>query len=237
MQTNAPVIITGGGQRLGLAIAKELHQNGFPLLVTYRKRRPGVDELEALGADVVQADFATVDGVRGFIDYVVSRYRRVRAVIHNASDWVAESSGLPGEDLMARMMQIHVTAPYLINQALTPLLKQHSGPADIIHMTDYIQDKGSKKHIAYAASKAALHNLTLSFAAQLAPDIKVNDIAPALVMFTEGDSEEDKLKAMQKSLIGSPPGAEEAVEAVAFLLQSRYITGRTLHLDGGRHLK
>jgi dihydromonapterin reductase/dihydrofolate reductase len=106
-----------------------------------------------------------------------------------------------------------------------------------MHMTDYVQLKGSKKHIAYAASKAALHNLTLSFSALMAPKVKVNSIAPALVMFNDHDSEEYRAKALKKSLLEICPGAQEAVKAVNFLLDSDYITGQTMHLDGGRHLK
>ena len=91
--------------------------------------------------------------------------------------------------------------------------------------------------MAYAASKAALHNLTLSFAKRLAPKVKVNSIAPALLMFNDGDSDHYKEKARTKSLLEVVPGAQEAVKAMHYLMQSEYITGQTLHLDGGRHLK
>ena len=135
------------------------------------------------------------------------------------------------------MMQVHANAPYRLNFALAKCLKNEGGFSDIIHMTDYVQDKGSKKHIAYAASKAALHNLTLSFSALLAPHTKVNSIAPALVMFNDDDSEEYREKALQKSLLQTCPGSQEAVKAVNYLLNSDYVTGQTLHLNGGRHLK
>jgi dihydromonapterin reductase/dihydrofolate reductase len=132
---------------------------------------------------------------------------------------------------------VHANAPYQLNLAFKEQLLREEGFTDIIHMTDYVQEKGSKKHIAYAASKAALHNLTLSFSALFAPHVKVNSIAPALVMFNEADSEEYKQKALKKSLLESCPGAQEAVKAVNFLLASEYVTGQTLHLNGGRHLK
>ena len=91
--------------------------------------------------------------------------------------------------------------------------------------------------MAYAASKAALHNLTLSFAKKLAPQVKVNSIAPALLMFNEGDDDAYKEKALKKSLLEIVPGAKEAVKAMNYLFDSDYITGQTLHLNGGRHLK
>jgi dihydromonapterin reductase/dihydrofolate reductase len=130
-----------------------------------------------------------------------------------------------------------VDAPYRINLALAPLLESwQPGPADIIHMGDYVSGRGSRKHIAYAASKAAQDNLTLSFAAALAPRVKVNSIAPALVLFNEGDDEAYREKALAKSLMRREGGLEEMQRHVDFLLASDYVTGRVLHMDGGRHL-
>jgi dihydromonapterin reductase/dihydrofolate reductase len=136
--------------------------------------------------------------------------------------------------LFAKMMQVHASAPYQINLACKEMLVDG---ADIIHMTDYVQDKGSHKHIAYASSKAALHNLTLSFASLLAPKVKVNSIAPSLLMFNENDSDEYKRKALSKSILGICPGEDEAVKAVEFILNSDYMTGQVIHLNGGRNLK
>ena len=139
--------------------------------------------------------------------------------------------------LIERMMLVHAVAPYRINLALEKALCDCDVQSDIIHMTDYVQETGSEKHMAYAASKAALHNLTLSFAKKLAPKVKVNSIAPALLMFNEGDDEAYKQKALEKSLLEIVPGAQEAVKAVNYLFDSDYVTGQTLHLNGGRHLK
>lgn len=234
---NNTVIITGGAQRLGLAIAENLNALGYHVIITYRTPREDLERIQNAGISAVQADFSTNKGILDFISWVKSNVGELRAIIHNASDWVAETVESDSAKIFTRMMQIHASAPYQINLALTELLTKTDQVTDIIHMTDYVQDKGSKKHIAYAASKAALHNLTLSFAAMLAPNVKVNSIAPALVMFNQNDSEQYKQKALKKSLLETCPGAKEAVAAVDYLLKSEYITGRTIHLDGGRHLK
>ena len=84
------------------------------------------------------------------------------------------------------MFSVHMLAPYLINLHCSTLL-QRSSPADIVHISDDVVRKGSRQHIAYCATKAGLDSLTLSFAAQFAPLIKVNGIAPAMVMFNDGD--------------------------------------------------
>lgn len=230
----APILITGGAQRLGLAIAQDLLSNNHSVIITYRTKKPSVDELIELGAIAIQADFATDEGIQNFIYSLKSSTPSLRAIIHNASDWDSEKSDSNLSELFTKMMQVHASAPYQINMSCESLLEQKS---DIIHMTDYVQDKGSKKHIAYAASKAALHNLTLSFAAKLAPHTKVNSIAPSLLMFNEDDSESYKNKALAKSLLETCPGAIEAVKAVNYVLNSEYITGQVIHLNGGRHLK
>ena len=159
-------------------------------------------------------------------------------MVHNASDWLAESAELDAATTLRRMMQVHVSAPYQINLGLASNLQQsRCGCADIIHIGDYVSSRGSRKHIAYAASKAAQDNLTLSFAARLAPRVKVNSIAPSLMMFNEGDTSGYRERALARSLMQREGGVKEFEAAVEYLLSSRYITGRILPLDGGRHLK
>ena len=130
---------------------------------------------------------------------------------------------------------IHMQAPYMINMACKDLFEADA-PADIIHLTDYVAQHGSAKHVAYAATKAGLENLTQSFARQFAPDIKVNSVAPFLIMFNEGDSEEYKAKALTKSALHIEPGPEVVYQSVRYLMDNIYVTGECLKLDGGRHL-
>jgi hypothetical protein len=94
-------------------------------------------------------------------------------------------------------------------------------------------ERGSDKHIAYAASKAALDNMTRSFARKLAPEIKVNAIAPSLIMFNEGDDAEYRQQALDKSLMKIAPGEKEIIDLLDYLFTSRYVTGRSFAVDGG----
>lgn len=235
LMTNNTIIITGGAQRVGLASALALHDKGYHLVITYRRYRDKIKELEALGISCVQADFAKNEDIAAFIDWVKTKVTNLRAIIHNASDWKAESDEADPVNLMNQMMQVHVQTPYQLNLALKDCFKPNSA-ADIIHITDYAVETGSQNHIAYCASKAALANLTLSFATKYAPDIKVNTIAPSLIIFNQGDSQAYKEKTLNKSLLGIEPGTQEIVAAIEFILSSHYMTGRTLKLDGGRHL-
>jgi len=235
----SPVVITGGAQRLGLATALALHQRGYAVVVTYRKNRPVLDELRSIGIETIQADFSSAQKASDLARELRARFHSLRAIIHNASDWIPESDDLADESVMLSMLNVHVMAPYLINQECADLLTGYGeihGFADIIHMSDYVATTGSRKHIAYAASKAALDNLTLSFASKLAPWVKVNSIAPALLMFNQDDDASYREKAMKKSLLRVAPGESEGVNTIKYILESRYLTGKTIALDGGRHL-
>ena len=236
-----PILVTGGGRRLGLAIVKALLGDGHRVITSYRTHTGVIEELKALGVHCIQADFTQTQDVMRLTEEVITEYQSgIRGIIHNASDWVSEENGGEPAELLSRMWQVHVAAPYQINLALEGLLvkaqKALAAPTDIIHLTDYVAEKGSDKHIAYASSKAGLANLTLSFASKLAPKVKVNAIAPSLLMFHPGDDEEYRQKALNKSILSIEPGEQEGVAAVQYVLSSRYMTGRTLSLDGGRHL-
>lgn len=235
----SPIVITGGAQRLGLAVALALHQLNYPVVVTYRKQRPVLEKLRSKGIETIQADFSDELGPLALAKDLHTRFESLRAIIHNASEWDAEGGTRPDFSVMQSMLNVHVTAPYLLNQECGDLLVRHgeiNGYADIIHMSDYVASTGSKKHIAYAASKAALENLTLSFASKFSPWVKVNCIAPALLMFNQDDDAHYREKALKKSLLGIAPGEAEGVNAVQYILQSSYLTGKTIALDGGRHL-
>ena len=233
-----PILITGVGKRVGLHLARTFLRRGIPVIGTYRTPRPSLVELKEEGAELYQCDFDDEAQTQALVGSIVRRHQRLRAIIHNASDWLPESGDRPSAEIMRRMMQVHVSAPYQLNLALDHLLQASTAThADIIHVGDYVSSRGSSKHIAYAASKAAQDNLTQSFAAKLAPKIKVNSVAPALVLFNPEDDEEYRREALQKSLMQREAGLDEFQHAVDYLLQSHYITGRVLPMDGGRHLR
>ncbi|WP_342654493.1 dihydromonapterin reductase [Pseudomonas sp. F3-2] len=231
----APVLITGASQRVGLHCAERLLHEGQPVIISYRSERPGVQRLKELGAVVIQADFSSQESVMNFIAQLKAQTDSLRAIVHNASDWLAETPGDEAE-VFTRLFSVHMLAPYLINLHCAELL-QRSEVADIVHIGDDVTRKGSSKHIAYSASKAGLENLTLSFAARFAPHIKVNGIAPAMLMFQPDDDAAYRARTLAKSALGIEPGAEVIYQSLRYLMDNPYVTGTTLTLNGGRHVK
>lgn len=232
-----PILITGVGKRVGLRMALTFLDRGVPVIGTYRSERPGLGKLRKYGAQLYRCDFQVEAQVSALVESVSGGHQRLRAIIHNASDWLPDNHGMSEAEIIHRMMNVHVVAPYQLNLSLAPLLQaSKSRHADIIHVGDYVSSRGSKKHIAYAASKAAQDNLTLSFSAKLGPKVKVNSVAPALVLFNEDDGEEYREKTLKKNLMQREGGVDEFQHAIDYLLTSHYVTGRVLPMDGGRHL-
>jgi len=233
--TNAPILITGASQRVGLHCAERLLDDGHSLIVSYRSEKPELETLRARGALTLHADFTNETSILAFIEQLKAHTDALRAIVHNASAWFAEA---PGEEAAAfqQLFTVHMLAPYLINLHGAALL-QRSERADIIHISDDVVRKGSGNRPAYCASKAGLDSLTLSFAARFAPHIKVNGIAPALLMFNPDDDAEYRSKALKKSALGFEPGPDVVYQSLRYLLDTPYITGTTLTVNGGRHLK
>jgi len=233
--SNAPILITGASQRVGLHCAERLLDDGHAVIVTFRSEKPALQRLRERGALTLQADFRDEASIMAFIDVLKSHTDSLRAIVHNASAWFAEAAG---EEAAAfqQLFTVHMLAPYLINLHCAALL-QRSEQADIVHISDDVVRKGSGNRPAYCASKAGLDSLTLSFAARFAPAIKVNGIAPALLMFNEDDDTEYRTKALNKSALGFEPGPQVIYQSLRYLLDTPYITGTTLTVNGGRHLK
>ena len=229
---------TGIGRRAGFHLARSFLERGRPVIGTFRTDYARLHKLESLGAELYQCDFNRRQDVDALVAAIRDRHRDLRGIIHNASQWLGEDADTPPGEVIETMMRVHAGVPYELNHALAPLLQAYDGPhADIIHVGDYVSSRGSRKHIAYAASKAAQDNLTLSFAAKLAPKVKVNSVAPALLLFNDGDDDAYRQKAVDKSLMRREGGLDELQLAVDYLFDSRYVTGRVLPVDGGRHLR
>ncbi len=225
---NSPILVTGASQRVGLALALELAQAGHTVVSASRSIQP-----QAAHPNIVQfqADLCHAGDRQALIDHLHDRYDGLRAIIHNASLWLDD-----GLDNLETMFRLHVEAPYHLNLALGDLLAKVE-KADIIHICDETSSRGSKSHIGYAATKAALQNMVLSFAEKYAPKVHVNGILPGLLILKEGGDETYRQQTLKKALLEFEPGAGPLIETVKYLLASQYSTGSQVVINGGRHLK
>ncbi len=225
---NSPILVTGGSQRVGLALATQLALAGHTVVSASRSKitTPAHPNIIPF-----QADLCSERDREALIDHLRSHYDGLRAIVHNASLWLDDDL-----DNLDTMFKLHVEAPYHLNLALgEQLLKLDK--SDIIHICDETSSRGSKSHIGYAATKAALQNMVLSFAEKYAPKVRVNGILPGLLILKEGGDEHYRQQTLKKALLEFEPGAQPLIDAVFFLLESQYSTGSNVVINGGRHLK
>lgn len=234
MQRDDVVVVTGAGRRIGAALVSALLADGHVVLGSYRRMSDQVAALQAQGALMVQADLASDAGVQAFAAEVRVRARSLRALIHNASIWHGDAEMAADVALRDATFQLHVFAPHHLNEVLTDLLLAGEGMRDIIHMTDANVPHGKADRALYLASKAALENLVKSHARRLAPRVKVNAIAPGLILFHPQDDTAYRQARLARSLVGIEPGVGVVVESVRYVLANPYVDASVLTLDGGR---
>jgi len=224
---NNPILITGASKRVGLELAIRLADAGY-MVISVSRSNPLADHERIIH---LQADLQVENDRNALIDYIRSNFNGLRAIIHNASMWLDDNL----ENLNA-MFKLHIEAPYHLNLELGAQLATLK-KSDIIHICDDSSSRGSKSHIAYAATKAALQNMVLSFAEKYAPTVRVNAISPGLLILKENGTTEYRRQTLKKALLEFEPGSEPLIEAVFYLLNTNYSTGSNIVINGGRHLK
>jgi len=237
-KANNAVFITGGSQRIGAYLVRQfLTCTNYPVIFTYRTHRQEVDALVDLGAIAIQCDFEDHSSLPGLVKQVFQHCQSLRAIIHNASLWLSDEQAPVFSSAYQSLFTLHVDVPNYLNFELQSLLLASSSECkDIISLSDFSVSKVNENHVAYLSSKAAMQTASKVFAKKFAPNIKVNDIAPALIMFNENDSEDYKERRLKQSAIPIEPGADVVWQAVYYLMNNAYTTGTCLQLDGGRHL-
>jgi len=240
----APVaLVTGSARRLGAAIVRRLHAEGFNVTIHCRDSRREADalagELEQArpgSALVLQADLAEFDRLPGLVAGTVGHFGRLDALVNNASAFfptpVGETTPADWDTLLAS----NARAPFFLAQAAAPHL-QHSRGA-IVNLVDLYAERPLAGHAVYCMAKAALLAMTRSLALELAPRVRVNAVSPGAILWPEegggGTSRHEMLERTPLARTGTP---EEIASAVHWLLrEATYSTGQVLYLDGGRRL-
>jgi len=232
------VLVTGSGRRIGFHLALRLHQDGYTVLAHYRTHTDEIQVLQDLGVETIQANFNNSAAILQFVEALKTRCTSFRALIHNASSFSATADDLAvAAEQYEQFFNVHMMAPFLINQGVKPLLHGVGGdPADIIHITDINVDNPTPQFDIYGTTKAGLHNMMLVLAKKFAPHIKVNAIAPGPVLFPKHLTMRVKRKILSETPL-EKEGTEESVYlAIEGLLKNPFITGASIPVDGGRRL-
>jgi pteridine reductase len=236
-------LVTGGARRVGAAIARRLHAAGASVMLHYRDSAADADalaaELNALrarSAATVKAELLAPIAPRALVAAARDQFGRLDLLVNNASSFFPVAVGAIEASHWEELIGSNLRAPLFISQEAAPELAKVQG--SIVNIVDIHADRPLKGYAVYSIAKAGLAALTRSLAVELAPQVRVNGVAPGAIAWPEDgqfDPEERKriLATTPLARIGSPG---DIAQAVHFLACAPYVTGQVLAVDGGRSI-
>jgi len=246
MELAGRVALITGGRRIGAVVASEVARGGADIALVYRRSRAEAEEtadsLRTLGRRVflVQADLSRPDSCERIVDDTVNALGRLDVLVNMASVYVHK----PADELTVEdwdtQLAVDVRAAWLCARAAVPHMRRLRG-GRIINFGDWVARSGRPRYtgyLSYYVAKAAVIALTEALALELAPDqILVNAIAPGPIVAPADTSDDEFAKVERATPLGRWGGEIEIAKAVLALIDSDFITGETVRVDGGRHLK
>ena len=241
----APVaLITGAARRIGAAIATLLHGRGYRVIIHYQNSAADAEKLcaklnasRADSAHALQASLLDINSVQQLAEASIAHWGQLNALVNNASSFyptpLPDATNTQWDDLIGSNLK----GPFFLCQALADELKKHCG--SIVNIADIHAHQPLKDHSIYCIAKAGNKMLTKTLAKELAPKVRVNGIAPGVILWPENDNqkndEQEKLiKTIPLQCMGT--GDDIARLAEFFITNASYITGQTIAIDGGKHL-
>jgi pteridine reductase len=244
MASELPVVlITGAARRVGAHIARVLHSAGYDLALHYRHSRNEMDalrsELEPMRPDstiAIQGDLFDISALSSIVEKCTSRFGRLDAIVNNASAFFPTPIRDATVDQWDELFASNARAPFFLAQAAAPALKKSSGC--IVNLVDVYAEQPLANHPIYSMAKAALAMMTKSLARELAPEIRVNGVAPGAILWPEnGQTYTNKDNLIARTPLQRTGTPEEIGKAVLFLIRdATFTTGQILKVDGGRSL-
>ncbi len=229
-------VVTGGARRIGATIVNSLIDDGWAVIVHCNRSLTQARQLIQRGQGaIVSGDLSNDEDLFRIIEEIhdhelVAQAGGIDLLVHNASIYNQEDFSTVTPQELRRFSSIHLDAPFFITQGLVPKLKAKKG--SVIGMVDTSWNHAWEELAHYTSTKAALRQLLVNLAGELAPDIRVNGIAPGAILAAEWEKErfEEVLKRVPLGRAGKP---EDIAHAVKFLSEAEYITGFILPVDGG----
>jgi pteridine reductase len=234
-------LVTGGAVRVGRAISSALAEDGYRLVVHYNSSSgPAdelVDEIRAAGGEAVAigADLADAAEVRRLADEATAAFGGIDLLVNNASVFPAERLEETDEALWDHTIAVNLKAPFFLIRHLASTLRERKGI--VINMADLAGIQTWAAYAAHGISKAGVVHLTRVAARSLAPEVRVNGIAPGTVLPPESMTEEEIRQLAERAPLKKNGSPDDVVRALRYLLQADFVTGETLVVDGGRLLR
>jgi pteridine reductase len=238
------VLVTGAVKRVGAAIARRLHRRGAVLMLHYRSSERDAQALQAeLNAArpnsvaLIQADLLDAAGPSEIVKNTVSRFERLDALVNNASSFFPTPVGDITQAAWDNLIGTNLRAPLFLSQAAAPHLRKTGGA--IVNITDIHAERPLKSYVVYTIAKAGLVGLTRSLARELAPEVRVNGVAPGPILWPEDGSwdEVTRQRTISNTLLKRTGDPDDIARAVYYLIaEAPYVTGQIVAVDGGRSI-
>jgi len=234
-------LVTGAARRIGAAVARRLHASGANLLLHYRGAEDEVTKLEAelnaarpKSAARLKADLLAPIAPRALVAAALESFGRLDLLVNNASMFYPTAVGAIEAVHWDELVGSNLRAPLFLAQEAAPQLKKHGGA--IVNIADIHAGRPLKGYVVYSIAKAGLVALTRSLALELAPEVRVNGVAPGAIAWPEdgqiAPAERERILASTPlASLGSPAAVAAAVN---FLATAPFVTGQILAVDGGR---
>lgn len=234
-------LVTGGGIRVGRAIALALGAAGADVAVHYRGSREGAEsaaaEIRAQGrrAVVVSGDLASPEDCRTVVRESAAALGGLDFLVHSASNFHRATLAETDEKLWNSSMDVNARAGLLLAREAAATLRERRGR--VVLISDFLAETPARHYLAHSVSKAAVEGLVRALAVELAPEVAVNGVAPGTVLPPEGTSPEEVnrlARIVPARRIGSP---EDVAATVVFLCSGpAFLTGQVIRVDGGRSI-
>jgi len=240
---NKAIVITGAAKRIGKEIALSFFQKGWDIVIHYNSSSEDANVLaEEMNAQrsnsavIIQADLNKGDEIEKLAEEALSKKERIDALINNASTFYPTPIGSFSEESWDNLMGSNLKAPLFLIQSFCEELKKNNG--FIINITDINVNRALVNHSIYLAAKSGLQTITKSLAKELAPEIRVNAIAPGAILEPPNIkwTSEQKNKIIKSVPMGRMGSEKNIVDAAIYLSEAEYVTGQILNIDGGKSL-
>jgi NAD(P)-dependent dehydrogenase (short-subunit alcohol dehydrogenase family) len=232
-------LVTGAAKRIGRAVAVRLATEGADVVIHYNRSKSEAEEaaaeIEKLGRKSValQADLCSVAEITRLFQQAADHFGRLDILVNSAANFLPAHLGDTTEKVWDTSLDTNLKATFFCAQAAAPLLKQSHGV--IINFADIGGILPWPGYIAHCASKAGVIMLTKCLAKALAPEVRVNAIAPGTITMS-GDPSDWEADFIRRAPLHRTGTTDDVADAVSFLVQAKFVTGHVLVVDGGRTL-